>query len=226
MSRNLLIALIVSLLLHGGAAFSGYLIPEPKEHIVVAEEIPTIALDLPPPPEPDEPETVENVVGDSEPVDIADIAPPMQNDVPSAVIDSAFVQQLQPVPPPSLTRPTSRGIVIPTATRPSLGTGKGMANLFDLAALDRHPTPTFQARPQYPFELRRAGISGEVVVRFIVDSNGNVREPYIIRSTNPAFEAPVLDAVLKWKFRPGEKGGAKVNTRNVEIRIPFNLNND
>ncbi len=147
----------------------------------------------------------------------------MQTDTPSAVIDSPFVQQIQAPPPPGLNRPTG-GIVIPTSTRPAIASGQGLANLFDLAALDRRPSPTFQARPQYPFEMRRSGISGEVVVRFVVDSSGNVRDPFIVRSSNPAFESSVLDAVLKWKFRPGEKGGVKVNTRNVEILIPFNLN--
>ncbi len=150
----------------------------------------------------------------------------MQTDVPSAVIDSPFVQQIQAPPPPGLARPSTGSIVIPTTTRPSITDGKGLGNIFDLASLEKRPAPISQPRPLYPFELRRAGISGEVIVRFIVDSSGNVRDPQIIRSTNPAFEGPVLDVVMKWKFRPGEKGGVKVNTRNVEIRIPFNLNNE
>lgn len=228
MSRSLLIALAASFLLHAGIALSGYLVPEPAPTAPAEEEIPVIALDLPPPPEPEEPETFDNQLsGDpSEESAPASLAPPMLNDAPSAVLDSPFVQPIQPPPPPGLDRSAGDNLIIPVTTRPSLGTGKGLGQIFDLSALEKHPVPTFQARPQYPFELRRAGINGEVVVRFIVDSNGNVRDPRIIRSTNPAFEAPVLNAVLKWKFRPGEKGGVKVNTSNVEIRIPFNLNNE
>lgn len=221
MSRDLLIAIFASILLHGGFALSGYFgngkpAPAPK-----AEEIPTIAIDLPP-PEPEEPEVVDNTT--DAPAEVADLAPPMQNDVPSAVIDSPFVQQIQAPPPPGLNRPT--GIVIPTSTRPSVTAGSGLKNLFDLAALDKKPTPTFQPKPPYPFELKRSGIEGEVVVGFIVDSQGAVVDPFIVRSTNPGFEATVLATVAKWRFKPGQKGGAAVNTRNVQILLPFTLKAD
>lgn len=223
MSRNAFIAIFLSLLLHAGVAFSGYLMPEEDAVVIEADETPTIALDLPPPPEPEEPELVDNVVSDA-PAEVAELAPPMQNDLPSAVIDSAFVQQIQAPPPPDLNR-SAAGIIIPTNTRPVVA-AKPMANLFDLAALDKKPVPTFQAMPQHPVELKRAGIEGEVHVRFIVDAQGNVREPTIVRSSNPAFDEAVFAALAKWKFRPGEKGGAKVNTRNVQIVIPFTLKTD
>ena len=58
-------------------------------------------------------------------------------------------------------------IVIPEGT----GTwGKGM-EVFDISKLDQIPVATVQVRPQYPFEMRRAGISGQVVVDFIVDTS-------------------------------------------------------
>ena len=222
MSRDLVIAILVSLFIHGGAAVSGYFFKEKPAPVAKAEEVPTIALELPP-PEPEEPEIVENTT--EAPTEVADLAPPMQNDVPSAVIDSPFVQQIQAPPPPGLNRPTG-AIVIPTNTRPSVGAGAGLKNIFDLASLDKKPAPTFQPKPPYPFELKRSGIEGEVVVSFIVDSLGNVIDPYIVRSTNPAFESAVLSTVVKWRFKPGQKGGAAVNTRNVQILIPFSLKAD
>lgn len=225
MSRNLIIALIVSLLLHGGIALSSYLIPEPAETVVAEPEIPTIAIDLPPPPEPEEPEVVEDAVASDEPVELADIAPPMQNDVPSAVIDSPFVQQLQAPPPPGLNRPSGGAIVIPAATRPAVGGGKALGNIFDLAALDQRPEARVRINPVYPFDMRRSGLRGEVIVGFIVDSDGNVRDPFIVRSSNPGFEQAAIDAVLKWKFRPGKKGGANVATR-VNQPLTFSLNNE
>ncbi|MBC8010605.1 MAG: energy transducer TonB [Burkholderiales bacterium] len=220
MSRDLIIAILASILLHGGVALSGFFTKEKAVVIVVAEEVPTIALDLPP-PEPDEPDIVEDAVSDAPP-ELADLAPPMQNDIPSAIIDSPFVQQIQAPPPPGLNRPTG-SITIPTSTRPSVTAGKGLGNLFDLAALDKRPTPTVQPQPQYPFDLKRSGIEGEVLVSFIVDSTGSVRDPFVVRSSNPAFDEVVLTTVLRWKFRPGQKGGVAVNTRNVQILIPFKL---
>ena len=219
MSRDLVIAIFFSLLLHGGLAFSGYFGGGRPAPAAKAEEIPTIALDIPP-PEPEEPETVDNTT--EAPAEAADLAPPMQNYVPSAVIDSPFVQPFQPPPPPGLNRSTG-SIVIPTNTRPAVGAGAGLKNIFDLAALDKKPTPTFQPKPPYPFELKRSGIEGEVFVKFIVDSLGNVIDPVIIRSSNPGFEASVLTTVVKWRFKPGQKGGVAVNTRNVQILIPFTL---
>jgi protein TonB len=221
--RNTIIAAICSLCFHAGLALSGKLmVPDPEDPSPAVAQVPTIEIELPPAPEPEEPEMIESTDLPDIPSDISDIAPPMQQDVPTATFDSPFVQTLQRVPPPSLGRP-SLGNVIPTDTRPTVAPTSNIGNLFDLAVLDRRPVPTFQPAPQYPFEMRRAGIRGEVLVRFIVDSNGNVRDPIIIRSSNAAFEEPVIQAVLRWRFRPGQKGGVNVNTGNVQVLIPFTL---
>jgi periplasmic protein TonB len=223
MSRNVLIAAVLSLLAHAGVAFSGYLFPEDASPPPAETEVPTIALDLPPPPEPDEPEIVENTTSDT-PADISELAPPMQNDLPSAVIDSPFVQQIQAPPPPGLNRPTGAAIVLPSGPpRPSAGSG--LKNVFNLADLDEPPRATVRPLPAYPFEMRRSGLKGEVVVEFIVDTQGNVRDPFIVRSSHPGFEQAALDVVLKWKFKPGKKGGASQNTR-VRQPLTFNLNQD
>ncbi len=42
--------------------------------------------------------------------------------------------------------------------------------------LDSLPAPRLQARPIYPYNLRRLGFGGEVLVEFIVDREGNVRD--------------------------------------------------
>ena len=222
MSRDLILAILASILIHAGLAVSGYVFKDKPVPAAKTEEMPTIALELPP-PKPEEPETVDNTA--EAPAEVADLAPPMQNDLPSAVIDSPFVQQIQAPPPPGLTRPTGN-IVIPASPRPSVGAGAGLRNIFDLAALDKKPTPTFQPKPPYPFELKRSGIEGEVVVSFMVDSLGNVVDPAVVRSTNPGFDTAVLSTVAKWRFKPGQKGGVAVNTRNVQILIPFSLKAD
>ncbi len=217
MKRDILLALIVSVLLHTGFLFGGHFLkakPAPK---IVKEEIPTIELMALPPVEPEPTEIVESAEASS---DVADLAPPMQADLPSAVMDSPFVQQIQPPPPPGLARPTGT-IAIPTG-RPAGGLGSGLKNVFDIASLDQKPAPTFQPKPIYPFELKRAGVTGEVTVGFIVDSSGTVREPYIIRSAVRELDDAAIQGVLKWKFRPGKKSGAAVNTR-VTIVIPFVL---
>ncbi len=223
MSRDLIIAVLASILIHGGFALSGYLTKAKPAAAKAKEEIPTIALDMPPPPEPDEPEVVDDATSDT-PAEIADLAPPMQNDMPSAVIDSPFVQQIQAPPPPGLNRPTG-SIVIPTNTRPTVNARKSLGNIFDLAALDQRPEARVRPYPVYPFEMRRSGLKGEVTVGFIVDTQGDVRDPYIIKSSNSAFEDAAIQAVLKWKFKPGRKGGVAVNTR-VAQPLSFSLDTE
>ena len=79
-----------------------------------------------------------------------------------------------------------------------------------------------QPQPVYPYEMRRAGITGEVNVGFIVDSNGDVRDAYVINSTHREFEVPAVQAVSKWKFRPGRRSGKAVNTR-MSVPIVFSF---
>jgi len=226
MSRDLIIAIFVSLLLHGGTAFSGYLFKKPvAEKVVAKAAVPTVELDLPPPPEPEKPEVVEEEMVADAPTEVVDLAPPMQNDTPSATIDSPFVQQIQAPPPPGVTRPSGNAISIPTNTRPAVASGKAMGQIFDLASLDQKPEPRVRTAPQYPFEMRRAGLSGDVLIEFIVDTNGEVKDPVIIKTSNSGFNDAAIQAVLKWKFKPGRKGGSAVNTR-VRQPLPFNLNSN
>lgn len=91
--------------------------------------------------------------------------------------------------------------------------GAGMKDLFDSAELDQKPVARVMAPPAYPFEMRRAGISGEVVVEFIIDTRGDVILAQVTRSSRREFEAAAILTVQKWKFKPGRKDGRVVNTR-------------
>ena len=220
MSRNLLVAAFVSLALHAGIALSGRFFKEKPAGPPPEVEIPTIPLDLPPPPEPEEPEVYENNVSDT-PAAIAEFAPPMQNDLPSAVMDSPFMQPMQAPPPPGLTRPIG-AITLPSGPPRPAG-GGGLTNIFNLADLDQKPEARVQTEPSYPFEMRRSGMKGEVKLRFVVDTQGNVRDLEVVSSSHPGFEQAALDAAITWKFKPGRKAGVPQNTR-VSLPVTFNLN--
>lgn len=222
MRRDLIIGIIVSLLLHAGVAFGSKLFPDKKVAKVVVEDAPVIAVDLPPPLEPDPPEVVD--LSDTPPPDLSDLVPPMQMDTPSAAMDTPFVQQMQPPPPPNFNKPAAV-MKLPTSSAAMSGIGAGMKDLFDLADLDQAPVPTFRAEPVYPFEMKRAGIKGEVKVEFIVDAQGAVIQAYAVSSTDKEFEAPAVQAVKKWRFRPGKKGGRAVNVR-MQVPIAFNLGDE
>jgi RNA polymerase sigma factor (sigma-70 family) len=92
----------------------------------------------------------------------------------------------------------------------------------DATKLDRFPQATSRVRPEYPKELREAGVTGEVLVEFVVDKTGTVQDAFPVSSTDQGFEAAAVAAVSQWKFGAGLKGGRPVNTR-LQQRITFSM---
>jgi periplasmic protein TonB len=216
MSRDLIIGIVISALLHLGVFFGDRLIPEKtvvKKVEEVQQKIELIAM----PKLEEEAEIIET----NEEVKPLDLAPPMQQDVPQLVTPDSFVQKIQPPPPEGVTISASMNIV-PEIRDPNMFRGM---KVFDISMLDQTPVAKFQARPQYPFEMRRAGIAGEVVVDFIVDTNGTVQNAYALRSSQREFEAAAVQAVSKWTFKPGRKGGRDVPT-HMQVPIVFTLNEE
>ncbi len=93
-----------------------------------------------------------------------------------------------------------------------------------LAAQDVPPRVTHQESPVYPVQMRYVGLRGDVTVRFVVDTEGRVRNPFVLSSTNPAFNQPAIDGILKWRFEPGIKKGVPVNVR-MQVPIVFQIEN-
>jgi protein TonB len=208
--RDLIIGVLVSLALHLGVAWFGELQrPHPAARArdeaaaVIQIEMPRL-----------EPEELPPQEDDSSP-EPADLAPPMQNDVPRLPAPDSFVEPLER--PQDTTRVVKRQIVIPASS----GIGHG-GEVYNLANLDQQPVATFQARPAYPFEMRRQGISGQVVVDFIVTAQGSVRDAYAVSSNQREFEASAVQAVAKWRFKPGRKAGRAVST-HMQVPIVFSL---
>jgi periplasmic protein TonB len=212
MRRDLLVGFIFTIGLEFLVGWGGNLTHyKPKPVVKEKEDVIQIAI---PKIEPDEPEVVED-----QPPTPQDIAPPMQQDVPQVVTPDSFVQQIEP-PPPDLSA-ISKNIVKIPETR----SGLSGIEVFDISKLDQQPVAKFQARPTFPFEMRRAGISGEVQVDFIVDTNGDVRNAFAAHSSQREFEAPAVQAVSKWKFKPGRKNGHAVFT-HMQVPIVFTLSED
>ena len=66
--------------------------------------------------------------------------------------------------------------------------------------------------PRFPEVMRRAGIEGEVVLKFLVDTLGRVDMASIevVRSTHQAFTAAVIEMLPKLRFIPSAHGERKV----------------
>lgn len=91
---------------------------------------------------------------------------------------------------------------------------------FAVEELDTQPVLLAGKPPQYPREMRKSGISGYVVVEFIITSRGDVVKMQVLESSHREFEMPALVAVKDWKFEPGRKGKGAVTVRAVE-RLEF-----
>jgi periplasmic protein TonB len=85
---------------------------------------------------------------------------------------------------------------------------------------DERPLPVKSVAPAYPAAMRRDHVSGLVTLRVVVNENGDVLERTVTKSSRPEFEAPALEAVQQWKFKPAKKGGIAVKA-TISIPIKF-----
>ena len=64
--------------------------------------------------------------------------------------------------------------------------------------------------PIYPTVLLKEGISGQVIVRFAVETNGSISNPTVVGRAHPEFEKAAIRAILDWKYEPGRRKGKKI----------------
>jgi TonB family protein len=87
---------------------------------------------------------------------------------------------------------------------------------------ERPPRIVKAVRPVYPSTMGLANQEGIVVLRFVVDTKGVVKDPEIVSSSHPAFTESALQAIQRFRFEPGVKNGSAVNTR-MQMPIHFQL---
>lgn len=90
------------------------------------------------------------------------------------------------------------------------------------SAVDDLPTLQDGLKAQYPDELRVLGLTGEVVVEYVVNAEGRVARSSlrIVSSTHPAFSRAVIEALVRARFNPARTGGRPVAVL-VQQRIRF-----
>ncbi len=90
--------------------------------------------------------------------------------------------------------------------------------IFEIDDVEEIPRAIRRIQPNYPAVLKRKNVEGLVSLIFVIDTNGSVLSPTIERSTHVEFEEPALDAIRRWKFTPGKRGGEAVKVR---VRLPL-----
>jgi TonB family protein len=75
--------------------------------------------------------------------------------------------------------------------------------------------------PDYPVDAKQARIQGTVVMRVIVDNEGNVANIQLI-SGHPLLAPAAIDAVKQWKYRPYLLDGMPVEIE-TQVAVNFTL---
>lgn len=77
----------------------------------------------------------------------------------------------------------------------------------------------------YPEEARKAGIEGRVIVQFIVNEQGQVEDPQIIKGIGGGADEEALRVVKNAEFVPGQQRGQAVRVQ-YSLPVIFKLQKD
>ena len=103
------------------------------------------------------------------------------------------------------------------------GSGGGVGGgVFKVGGGVSSPSVLFKVDPEYSEEARKAKYSGTVLLSVIVDAEGHARDIHVVKSLGMGLDEKAVEAVQKWKFKPGMKGGIAVNVR-AQIEVNFRL---
>lgn len=81
-----------------------------------------------------------------------------------------------------------------------------------------------QKNIRYPEMARKAGIEGRVIVQFIVNEEGKVENPRVIRGIGGGCDEEALRAVSLAEFKPGRQRGRPVRVQ-YSLPVIFRLQN-
>jgi len=85
----------------------------------------------------------------------------------------------------------------------------------------KEPRLIYQVQPIYPPLLQKAKVSGDVVIRIVIDTRGNVVEMHPV-SGDPQLVSAAMDAVGQWKYEPTILAGQAVPVE-LTVTIQFRL---
>jgi TonB family protein len=86
------------------------------------------------------------------------------------------------------------------------------------------PVALNHVEARYTDEARRKKIQGVCLITVIVDANGKPQNPRVIRSLDPGLDLKAIEAVNKYRFKPGMKDGVPVPVM-ITVLVNFRLVN-
>jgi len=93
--------------------------------------------------------------------------------------------------------------------------------VYELKELDEPPKPLSQTKPNYPTELFQKGVSGNLILEFVIHPDGRVSHVRVIETSHVAFNQPAIESIKQSTWTLGKKNGQSVPVR-VRQEIRFN----
>lgn len=206
-------AQLLSAALHTGLILGAVFATKATVEATAAPEAPTPRVWLPPPPEP-APGPI------APPLSLPQLpsAPtvPTLSEVPAVLPSLDLLRNLFLTNPDELLVTRGRSGVESNGAGPTTNVRGMTADQVDRPA----QLLPGSGRPIYPPQLRSAGLGGEVLVQFVIDTAGraDMATLAIIESSHAWLTSAVKRALETARFAPAEFGGRKV--RQI-VRMPF-----
>jgi TonB family protein len=103
------------------------------------------------------------------------------------------------------------------------GDGHGMGGgVYKIGGDVAAPILISKTEPEYSEEARKAKYSGSVLLTIVVDQNGMPRDIRVVRPLGLGLDERAIEAVRKWRFRPGTKSGRPVAVQ-AQVEVTFRL---
>lgn len=176
------------------------------------------------------------------------VAEAARSDTPrvDATTDPIEVERAEAIADPALTssteigqgdaigsNPSGGGTGSGTETGTGTGDGPGVGNgVVEAVSINtgplvpggdvKFPQITLRPDPRYPDALRAMRMKGFAVVECIIGLDGKPRAIEVRNTNHALFGASAIEAVSKWRFRPGTLNGRAVETILV-LKVDFQL---
>ncbi len=120
---------------------------------------------------------------------------------------------------------TGSGGGVGSGRGPGVGPGSGGGfggGAYKIGGGVSQPTLISKVEPEYSEEARKAKWQGTVELQIVVDEHGNPKEMRVTRALGLGLDQKAMEAVAKWRFRPGLRDGKPVPVI-ATVQVNFRL---
>lgn len=140
---------------------------------------------------------------------------------PTPLDPEPFVADDLPVPEVEIPEGFDVVYGIPDAP-PGVGKHGEYGDVMEVGGNIRAPVKIFAPEPRYTEEARRARIQGMVILRAVIDENGDVVDVEVLKDLPLGLVESAVETVKRWKYEPATLDGGPVPVYFI-ISVGFHL---